>query len=202
MIPPAGQPRQNLNTLQLGRGLAAVAVGAFHMGVIVPANSSVLSRLSQHGNAGVDFFFVLSGFIMMHAHSKDASNPAFLKIFSGNVSSEYIRYIGYHSLNRRDGAAIPSVYAHHDSELAIILDRMPDPGPVECLWDADSGLVDPVLRDRVLSAVLALNNQQAVGTRHLQLLGTDPGSSEPIGPDRKPRGSLDVSAVHEFPVRN
>jgi peptidoglycan/LPS O-acetylase OafA/YrhL len=65
----------------MGRGLAAVAVAAFHMAIIIPAGSSLLSRMSQHGNAGVDFFFVLSGFIMMHAHNADASKPQRLPRF-------------------------------------------------------------------------------------------------------------------------
>ena len=36
----------------------------------------VFSALTHHGNLGVDFFFVLSGFIIMNAHEKDINSPS------------------------------------------------------------------------------------------------------------------------------
>ena len=67
---------KSLLSLQMGRGIAALAVAAFHLAIIIPTSSSILSRFAEHGNAGVDFFFILSGFIMMHAHQRDGSKPA------------------------------------------------------------------------------------------------------------------------------
>lgn len=64
-------PRPRLELLECGRGLAAFAVVLFH------ANAT--SRLEGWRSYdwftvyqyGVDFFFVLSGFIIWHAHSRD-----------------------------------------------------------------------------------------------------------------------------------
>lgn len=64
-------PRPRLQLLECGRGLAALAVVLFH------ANAT--SRLEgwRHYDwftvfqYGVDFFFVLSGFIIFHAHARD-----------------------------------------------------------------------------------------------------------------------------------
>lgn len=74
VVPSKGAPK-GLRSLQAGRGLAAIAVAAFHMSIIIPSKTSVLSRLSQHGNAGVDFFFILSGFIIFYAHRDDLGHP-------------------------------------------------------------------------------------------------------------------------------
>ena len=67
--------RQKLNVLQVGRGYAALGVIFYHSWMAardfiggVPA--SVTSVLSQ-GYLGVDFFFVLSGFIILQVHRHD-----------------------------------------------------------------------------------------------------------------------------------
>jgi exopolysaccharide production protein ExoZ len=69
----------SFSVLQAGRGVAALLVLFFH------ANNSIfgqakywtdkpLGSLIQFGHAGVDFFFVLSGFIILHAHWGDLNN--------------------------------------------------------------------------------------------------------------------------------
>lgn len=69
-----------LNSLQSCRATAAILVVLFH------ASGSIFDlpkyfahkpygRLFDFGFAGVDFFFVLSGFIMMHVHAADIGNP-------------------------------------------------------------------------------------------------------------------------------
>ncbi len=69
-----------LNSLQACRAMAAILVVFYH-------TSHGIFRLEKYfghkpfgplfdfGFAGVDFFFVLSGFIMMHVHAKDFGQP-------------------------------------------------------------------------------------------------------------------------------
>jgi peptidoglycan/LPS O-acetylase OafA/YrhL len=68
-----------LNCLQAGRALAALAVVAFHLsgafGDSRYGDYPVSQTLARHGSLGVDFFFVLSGFIILAAHAKDIGRP-------------------------------------------------------------------------------------------------------------------------------
>lgn len=63
-----------IKSLQAGRGIAALAVAGFHLNGLLPG--STIAQWFAHGNAGVDFFFVLSGFIIFYAHEKDVGQPA------------------------------------------------------------------------------------------------------------------------------
>lgn len=58
-----------INSLQAGRALAAMAVVCSHAYISAEAfaGSVPLGALLQHGYLGVDFFFVLSGFIIYHS---------------------------------------------------------------------------------------------------------------------------------------
>lgn len=73
-----------LRSIQAGRALAAISVVVFHLSVLLSPDKSLLSRLSHHGNAGVDFFFVLSGFIIYYAHERDIGHPDRLKRYLEN----------------------------------------------------------------------------------------------------------------------
>jgi len=68
-----------LKCLQAGRGIAAIAVVAFHLSMNFDdpryGLRPMTDFLSRHGNLGVDFFFVLSGFIILNAHFKDIGRP-------------------------------------------------------------------------------------------------------------------------------
>jgi peptidoglycan/LPS O-acetylase OafA/YrhL len=67
--------------IQFGRAVAAILVVFYHGGRMLPQylGEIGLARFFRFGNAGVDFFFVLSGFIIYHVHQKDINNPARLE---------------------------------------------------------------------------------------------------------------------------
>ena len=72
--------RKLFTSLQAGRALAALAVVLFHLGGIVADakyfNVPWVAAPFRFGDAGVEFFFVLSGFIIASAHAADISRPA------------------------------------------------------------------------------------------------------------------------------
>ena len=80
--PPAGPAHRPaaLHSVQAGRAAAAVAVTAFHLSLMMGdpryGGEAVLEDWTALGKAGVDFFFVLSGFIVLHAHAADIGKPA------------------------------------------------------------------------------------------------------------------------------
>ncbi len=68
-----------LGSLQAGRALAAMAVLAFHLSVMFHeprvGMPPILRDYTSHGWLGVNFFFVLSGFIILLAHRRDIRRP-------------------------------------------------------------------------------------------------------------------------------
>ena len=75
-----------LRVLQAGRGLAAAGVAAFHLSVTMGVDRyggvPVFTDFTRQGFRGVDFFFVLSGFIIFFAHFKDLGHPAAWKEYA------------------------------------------------------------------------------------------------------------------------
>ncbi|MDR3450392.1 MAG: acyltransferase [Alphaproteobacteria bacterium] len=75
-----------LQTLQAGRGLAALIVVLFHLnGSIFGLDKYFPQQIWQgfmFGHAGVEYFFVLSGFIIAHIHWKDIGLPSRLRSFA------------------------------------------------------------------------------------------------------------------------
>ncbi len=73
--------RHKLEGIQFGRGIAAILVVFYHAGRMLPgyAGEMPFAHYFAFGNAGVDFFFVLSGFIIYYVHSNDINQPARLK---------------------------------------------------------------------------------------------------------------------------
>ena len=74
---PARRPSR-LDGVEAGRGVAALLVVLYHAALRVESNvpgSAVLWGLPHFGHAGVDFFFVLSGFIISFVHRKDIGRP-------------------------------------------------------------------------------------------------------------------------------
>ncbi|MDB5702001.1 MAG: acyltransferase 3 family protein [Sphingomonadales bacterium] len=77
---PTSVPAQKFEMLQLGRGVAAMMVVMYHASRIVAEprfwSHPPFANLFENFNVGVDFFFVLSGFIISWAHWKDLGQPA------------------------------------------------------------------------------------------------------------------------------
>lgn len=70
---------KKLQTLQAGRALAAISVAAFHLSIMMGSDryvgQEVFREYTLHGKLGVDFFFVLSGFIILLVHINDIGKP-------------------------------------------------------------------------------------------------------------------------------
>ncbi len=78
-IDPIGR---RLGSLELGRALAALAVVAHHAGQASDGfTSDHHGYLFNFGIYGVDFFFVLSGFIIYHVHQTDPKTMAAARRF-------------------------------------------------------------------------------------------------------------------------
>ena len=81
----AETPIIKLNAIEAARGAAAVAVVLYHAAHHIEKVNGhpVLWNMFQFGHAGVDLFFVLSGFIIMHVHHKDIGSPTRLSHYLG-----------------------------------------------------------------------------------------------------------------------
>ena len=71
---------QKLTSLESGRFVAALLV-VLHHATLIPEETRFLGYQPLNGfffpgHMGVEFFFVLSGFIIMHAHAEDLGHPA------------------------------------------------------------------------------------------------------------------------------
>ncbi|MEO6861265.1 MAG: acyltransferase [Microcoleus sp.] len=76
-------PRKKLNLLQVYRGIAALLVVMFHINQMSTErlNQVTFFNLFQAGWSGVDYFFVLSGFIMVYVHRSAIGKKDQLKSF-------------------------------------------------------------------------------------------------------------------------
>lgn len=83
-MPDTEAPRK-LQSIQAARGLAALAVVVYHTSLMFEQRAGfVLFRgLGGYGYLGVPFFFVLSGFIIGHAHFADLGYPRRVGRFLG-----------------------------------------------------------------------------------------------------------------------
>lgn len=85
-------PSRRIDTLQAGRAVAALAVVLFHAGYYIEAHVGPvpwpLSALFGQGYLGVDFFFVLSGFIIYVTNVRRREEPRWLSHY---VRSRLVR---------------------------------------------------------------------------------------------------------------
>ena len=75
-----------INSIEFIRSIAAMLVVLFHIQTVfgVAANQIPFGGIFSAGHRGVDLFFVLSGFIITHAHRKDFDKPHRLKNYIFN----------------------------------------------------------------------------------------------------------------------
>jgi peptidoglycan/LPS O-acetylase OafA/YrhL len=81
---PGARRKAELLTIQAGRAIAALLVVGFHTSISIFALRKYFSdqpfrRLFDFGHAGVDFFFVLSGFIIVYVHASDMGRSGSLR---------------------------------------------------------------------------------------------------------------------------
>lgn len=102
MPPPLGAvattPQSTFRILQAGRGLAAMAVVLHHtdayVGQQIGALPAGLSRVMSFGYLGVDFFFVLSGFIIYYSNYGRVSLPRWPAAYAeSRLTRIYLPYL-------------------------------------------------------------------------------------------------------------
>jgi peptidoglycan/LPS O-acetylase OafA/YrhL len=121
-------PRVNarLAGIEAGRGIAATAVVLYHAARLLDQNhlpqASLLARVFQFGHAGVDFFFVISGFIILYVHARDIGVPA----------------RAAHYVQRRFSRVMPIYWVALLCTIALVLlgRSHPAPGPDAIVWSA------------------------------------------------------------------
>ena len=132
-----------LHGIEMLRGLAACAVVLSHAARHVDKawHAPGLIRLFQPGHAGVDLFFVISGFIILFVHHGDVGVPGRLP-----------NYLG-----RRFTRVMPLYWVALGLTLVLALaGRHKAPDPVDVLW---SGLLLPSMAEPLLGVAWTLQNE-------------------------------------------
>jgi exopolysaccharide production protein ExoZ len=132
MLPPAKPANQNrLAWVELGRGLAALAVVLYHasgmMNLPQYSGHIFIEAWTFWGFLGVDFFFVLSGFIILHVHFQDIGK-----------SQRALRY-GWRRLTR----IFPTYWLVLALGLVVNQLLQSDKVPLTASWLANEGLLLP-----------------------------------------------------------
>ncbi len=87
-----------LKTLHAGRGMAALAVVAYHANIsaeyFAKGAGGFVQTIASYGYFGVDFFFVLSGFVLTIAHAGDRWGVAdFSRYIGSRARRIYLPYL-------------------------------------------------------------------------------------------------------------
>lgn len=130
-----------IEVLQVGRAAAALAVLMSHIAIATNAFGAplppTLSAICSDGFLGVDYFFVLSGFIIFTTHSRDERNF--------RSAAEYVRkrlirvYVPYLPISLAMISLylmLPGVSGKSQLELAYLLDFValgPAAGTLSCM---------------------------------------------------------------------
>lgn len=132
--------QKQLYSLQQARGLAAIAVVAFHLSIMMTLprylGQELFMDYTRRGNLGVDFFFVLSGFIIIFAHSRDIDHPERLRNYLARrfvrLFPVYWLYVGIFcalvAMGFGTSATIPDTFGGWISTITLVrLDRFTFP---------------------------------------------------------------------------
>jgi len=121
-----------LETLQLGRALAAIAVVVYHASLASDAfTNEQNTSFFEWGVLGVDYFFILSGFIIFSIHREDSrSTTAALRFLRKRMIRIYIPYLPISILLILAYNALPSLSAtSRDWGLLTSLTLIPTTSP-------------------------------------------------------------------------
>jgi len=134
----------NFSTLQAGRAIAAIMVVVFHAHAFFLTTKLypgvVVSPLFNMGYSGVEFFFVLSGFVMALVHTKDLGCPEragnFLRMRVTRIYPFYwvvlggllLAYMLLPGLGPADARSVPKIAA------SALLLRLPDDFIIVAAW--------------------------------------------------------------------
>jgi len=113
-----------ISSLQVGRGIAAVLVVLYHVTVYGADefNYLLFNNLFAFGYAGVDFFFVLSGFIIFYVHARDIGHRDKLKAyFSKRLIRVYPIYWAVTTAKLIAIFLIPSIAKDYEKYLSVII---------------------------------------------------------------------------------
>ncbi|MBI1384684.1 MAG: acyltransferase family protein [Rhizobiales bacterium] len=94
----AAERTATLTTLQAGRAIAALAVVVFHAALgtaaFVAPLPATLDAVARLGELGVDFFFVLSGFVITHAsRMRQRTVPEGIRFLEGRLIRIFAPYL-------------------------------------------------------------------------------------------------------------
>ena len=129
--PPSSPLRRTYDSLQASRYAAAAAVVLFHLHVIGQADRSSIFRILDFGYLGVDFFFVLSGFVIVHSHWNDIGKPSALGLFfRKRLLRIYPPYLIMVTASLATGSVLPS--GSHSTGWAHVLANL-------ALWPSSRG---------------------------------------------------------------
>lgn len=119
---------QRLSSLQVGRGVAAVLVLLFHTAGNLArpkyfgAAADPLERLCYFGGqAGVAFFFVLSGFIIHHVNQHRIAGGDWLDYLRRRAMRLYPTYLVLFACVYLPALAVPSISGHMPTDAATLL---------------------------------------------------------------------------------
>lgn len=89
--------REKITVLQGGRAIAALAVVLLHAAILIERHGQARPpgwTFLDRGELGVDFFFVLSGFIILHAHANDRRGLAAASSYAWRrITRIYVPYL-------------------------------------------------------------------------------------------------------------
>jgi exopolysaccharide production protein ExoZ len=105
-------------TLESGRGIAALLVVLYHAAWL----SKLPSEIFTFGHAGVEFFFVLSGFVIYSAHARDIGAPKRLATYCARrITRIYPLYWAVLALLIMATRLVPTITSAQKHHLPLVL---------------------------------------------------------------------------------